>query len=278
MNWYYALNNEQLGPVDRTTLDRLAQEGTLTPQTLVWHEGMADWKLLAEATLPANAPALGGIVCAECGRVFPTDEVVKLGDGHVCAACKPVALQKLQEGVLGNGSAERIRQEHIQHEASIKSVGMLYLLGSVLTLAGGVMAVIGLVATSGTPSTQAGNAPPPVWVVMVPMFLLMAMSVLAFVTALGLRKLKPWSRIASGILSGFGLLGFPVGTLINAYILWLLFSKKGATVFSEDYQRVVAATPHVKYRMSIVVWIVLGLFVALILFGAVAALFVGTKQ
>ena len=81
---------------------------------------------------------------------------------------------------------------------------------------------------------------------------------------IGLRRLSPWARIPSGILSGFGLLGFPIGTLINGYILYLLFSKKGTTVFSEEYKRAIAQTPHIKYRTSLVVWILLGLLLLLI--------------
>ena len=66
------------------------------------------------------------------------------------------------------------------------------------------------------------------------------------------------------MLAGFGLLGFPIGTLINAYILYLFLSKKGRTIYSPEYQEVIAATPHVKYRTSIVVWILLALVVVLI--------------
>ena len=96
MNWYYAPNNEQLGPIDQAGLDRLVQQGTITPETLVWHEGLTDWQPLAQALPAANAPAAGGILCSECRRTFPVDQVVKLGGGHVCADCKPIALQKLQ--------------------------------------------------------------------------------------------------------------------------------------------------------------------------------------
>jgi hypothetical protein len=56
----------------------------------------------------------------------------------------------------------------------------------------------------------------------------------------------------------------PIGTLINAYILYLVFSRKGRTILSEDYQQVIAATPHIKYKTSIIVWIFLGLLVALL--------------
>ena len=61
-----------------------------------------------------------------------------------------------------------------------------------------------------------------------------------------------------------GLLSFPVGTIINGYILYLLFSKKGERVFSADYQAIVDATPHIKYKTSIIVWIFLVLLLLMI--------------
>jgi hypothetical protein len=262
MNWHYALNNEQLGPVDRATLDQLVREGIITPQTLVWHSGLADWQTFASATQPANAPATGGVLCSECKRVFPPDQVVKLGSGHVCAACKPVALQKLQEGVLGVGDSEQIRQEHLKHEASVKSVGILYLIGATFMGLGALIFPL-------RPSQPSGGAPSAV--AAAPIILMLGLATVFFVTGIGIRKLKPWARIVSGILAGLGLLAIPIGTLVNAYILWLLFSKKGATIFSDDYRRIIAETPHIRYKTSIVVWILIGLVVALVLFGLIGA-------
>ncbi|MEJ1963822.1 MAG: hypothetical protein WDO56_20595 [Gammaproteobacteria bacterium] len=87
----------------------------------------------------------------------------------------------------------------------------------------------------------------------------------------GLRKLRPWARITTLVLSGIGLLGFPVGTLINGYILYLLLAKKGKRIFEDDYPAIVAATPDVKHRTSVVTWIALGILV-LLLVGIVVAL------
>jgi hypothetical protein len=89
---------------------------------------------------------------------------------------------------------------------------------------------------------------------------------------MGLRKLRPWSRIASGIFSGFGLLGFPLGTLLSGCILYLFFPKKDSTVFSESYQRVIAATPHLEYRTPLYVWILLGIFLLLVVWAFVPVL------
>ena len=83
--------------------------------------------------------------------------------------------------------------------------------------------------------------------------------------ALGLRKLKPNVRIPAIILSALGLFAIPVGTIIAIYMLYLLGSAKGRTVFSEEYAQVIAATPHIKYRSSIIVRIFLWLILALII-------------
>ncbi len=41
--YYVAMNNQQSGPFDRAALQRLAQASQLTPQTLVWKQGMPNW-------------------------------------------------------------------------------------------------------------------------------------------------------------------------------------------------------------------------------------------
>ena len=152
------------------------------------------------------------------------------------------------DDVSANPEAEAIRREHINHEASIKAVGFLYYLG-------------GAVVLIGTVATLAGAPKDPRALLMLALALV---GVAQLFAGWGVRALRPWGRVVGCVLSVIGLLGFPVGTLINAYILYLFLSKKGRTIFSPDYQDVVAATPHVKYKMSIVVWIFLALIVGLI--------------
>jgi hypothetical protein len=272
MTWYYALNNQQNGPIEQVELERLLQQGVINAETLVWREGMANWQPYAQALSPApsvsTAPPVlggGGVVCSECGRMFAADEVIKLGNGFVCASCKPIATQKLSEGVLYVGGAEQIRKDHIKHEASVKSVGVLYYLGAI------GLGLVGTVFFFGVGFMPRGGGAARLEMPLLAIFFLVLGGLQGWV-GFGLRRLRPWARIPSGILAGIGLLGFPVGTLINAYILYLLFSKKGTMVFSEDYQEVMRQTPHIKYRTSIVVWVVLGLLLLLIGFVIVAAL------
>ncbi len=44
MNWYYAINHQQQGPVTEAQLHALAKDGVVTPDTLVWREGLANWQ------------------------------------------------------------------------------------------------------------------------------------------------------------------------------------------------------------------------------------------
>jgi hypothetical protein len=147
------------------------------------------------------------------------------------------------EDVAANPEADAIRRAHIGHEASIKAVGILYYLGAVLITVGALMFLRSDVATS------VG---------------LLVVGVAQLFAGWGVRALRRWGRILGCVLSALGLLGFPIGTLINAYILYLFLSKKGRTIFAPEYQDVIAATPDVRYRTSIVVWIVLALLVALV--------------
>lgn len=153
-----------------------------------------------------------------------------------------------------NPQSESIRREHINHEASIKAVGTLYYL-SMLGLA-----VVGLTTVFSTAAfAKSGMGGAVVGAVMV------LMAAVFFTVGRGLRKLQPWVRIPTVLLSILGLLGFPIGTLINGYIIWLILSKKGRLVLSPEYTAIVEATPQVKYRTSIVVWTLLGLIVLFVI-------------
>ena len=251
MNWFYAFENEQKGPFSEPEFQQLIAQGIVNSKTLVWREGLPAWQPYGTIALPpASVPlGIGGVACAECGGQFPPTEVIPLAGLMYCAGCKSIALQRLQEGLPASTGGEEIRRQYLKHEASVKSVGILYYLGGIaLTVLGGASLFAVVSAGRGLLSLFIGV-----------MLLLFGMGQL--VVGYGIRRLKSWARIPTAILSGFGLLGFPIGTIINAYIMYLVLCKKGKMVFSEEYRDVIAQTPHIKYRTSIVVWILLGLIV-----------------
>jgi hypothetical protein len=155
---------------------------------------------------------------------------------------------------LGGTDAESIRNEYLSHEASVKSVGALYMIGGLL-----FQAVSGLLMFARADVARGAFG---MLILLFPLI-----GILQLVTAFGLRGLQGWARIPTGILSALGLLSFPIGTLINGYILYLIFSAKGSMVFSDDYREIIAQTPHIKYRTSIIVKFFLLLVVLLVTFG-----------
>jgi hypothetical protein len=148
---------------------------------------------------------------------------------------------------------EAIRLDNIKHEASVRSIGTLYYIG------GGFLVIAAVLILTGVPF--GGEEALPVAAIAA---MYLVLGPLAIVVGRGLRQLRRWARTTSIVLAVVGLLGFPVGTLVNAYILYLLLSAKGKRLFEPDYAGIVAATPHIKYRTSIVIWILLGIIVLLV--------------
>jgi uncharacterized RDD family membrane protein YckC len=119
MNWYYVDQGLQAGPVDDAKFEELVRAGKIQPDTLIWREGMAAWMSYREA---ASAPRPSGVppagepgapagsgpeaVCAECGKIFPIQDMIHQAGGtdgmYICAGCKPIFLQKLAEGARLN--------------------------------------------------------------------------------------------------------------------------------------------------------------------------------
>lgn len=99
MSWYYAVGQDKQGPVSDEEFNQLVQQGTISNETLVWQDGMADWQPYSQiVTATSSGAGTAGIVCAECGGQFSFDDVIRFGDQYVCASCKPVHVQRMQEG------------------------------------------------------------------------------------------------------------------------------------------------------------------------------------
>jgi len=153
----------------------------------------------------------------------------------------------VNEALISN--AESIRREHLKHEASVKSLGMLYWLGGVILLLAGLVQLLNL-GERGVLAEILG-----------PALILMLVGGLQFWMGFGIHKLKKGVKIPLVLFSVLGLLGFPAGTIINIYILFLVLGKKGQMVFSDEYKEIIRETPHVKYKTSKAMKIILGLIV-----------------
>lgn len=166
------------------------------------------------------------------------------------------------EVITQHTEAETIRRKHINHEASIKSVGCLY----------GVMAIAMVIILITIGSSLVSES---LWAV----GLILGLGLLAAAVARGLRNLRRWAAVLAAVWSGILIiLGIPdlpqssIPMVISAYVLWLMVSPKGLFVTSLEYQIVIAQTPHVKRRTSVLVWVLLILLLAILSIGIYSAM------
>ena len=129
----------------------------------------------------------------------------------------------------------------------MKSIGTLYYLGAIilaLALVAYAIPFLSLVRFGGMGAYE-------ISMLLGGGLLIFGLVVLQWKLANGLRNLRPWVRIPIIVLSVIGLIGFPLGTLISAYILYLMLAAKSKMIFSQEYQQIIAATPHLRYRSSL---------------------------
>jgi len=140
MAWFYMDGNQEKGPIDKTQLQELINGKQVDGNTMVRNESMEQHRPLNElmrkkpaaakesappqppATAPATpAPTLekaetpekaeapevvSTVVCGQCHRSFPKGQVVTFDNEVICAACKPMFIQRLKEGVTIAGNFE----------------------------------------------------------------------------------------------------------------------------------------------------------------------------
>ena len=176
--------------------------------------------------------------------------------------------------------AELIRKSHLNHEANIQGFGCLYTLGGIMGILVGFFYIgLGVFFMAGGEPPQ-GTAPGADVNLMVSGILttlvgvvFLAIAVAQLFAGRSMQTLNPSGKTLAIIVAAIGMLQFPCGTMISGYLLYLLVSSKGTMVFSSAYKEVIQATPHIRYRTSIIVWIFLFLLIGVILLGIIAAIF-----
>ncbi len=146
--------------------------------------------------------------------------------------------------------SEEIRNQYLNHEASLRSIGLLYYFMGTTVLIAVFMFLFSLFSPTESPRNDI-----PLWGTA----LMALLSLIYLWLGRGFRTLNSKIKIPATIVAILGLISIPIGTLIGGYILYLIYSSKGRMVLSEEYSKVMAATPHIKTRTSVIVWIVLGM-------------------
>jgi len=142
---------------------------------------------------------------------------------------------------------EAVRRAHINHEASVQGIGSIWMLTSV---------ILGLISLSVT--LRLVQQP---WDLSTLAFVMLAWGLTGLFGWLGwsLRRLCAQARLPALVMAALALIALPIGTLVGVYMLYILGTEKGHFVLSEPYRQVILQTPHIRYRTSWVVLVVVGL-------------------
>jgi hypothetical protein len=157
--------------------------------------------------------------------------------------------------------AEQVRRMFFKHERAVKSISAFYMFGC-------LFAGLYLAACIG----MAYNDPLARPYALIGFAVLVLLFLVFYWIARGLWRLNPRIRTPLTLLSIIGLLGLPLGTILNAYILYLIHCEKGKYVFSPEYKEIIAQTLYIRPRISIVVWILFGLLLTMFGIGVIVAL------
>lgn len=165
--------------------------------------------------------------------------------------------------------AERIRRTYIGHEASVRSIGSLFFLGTIFAVIGAGFLFYMLILSPADLPPDADRSES-----MGLLAIVIGLIVVYALLGTGLRGLKSWARWGTTVLVGLTVLANmiqlnPFGLLIGGFILYLLLSPKATVVFSPAYKEVIAKTPHVRYRTSLIVKVALGLLILVLILAVV---------
>ncbi len=108
MSWYYAKDGEQQGPHTEEEFHAIVHSGNVTADTMVWKEGMVDWRPWGEVSSGEDSPANDSemVVCAISGNTVPRSNAIQLDGKWISAEHKEEAIQKLKTGGLTEVTGE----------------------------------------------------------------------------------------------------------------------------------------------------------------------------
>jgi uncharacterized RDD family membrane protein YckC len=119
-SWFYTdAEATQQGPVDEATLLAYNRDGTIQAGTLVWHEGMEEWKPFRDVAGPLFGVSEEGVparigVCAHSSQVYPLEEMIPYGEALIGLEHKDAFIQQLMEtGTVEVADATEKRFEYV---------------------------------------------------------------------------------------------------------------------------------------------------------------------
>jgi uncharacterized RDD family membrane protein YckC len=105
MDWYFADAGKPVGPFTDNDFNVQVANGTISPDTQVWHVGMKDWQpyatvasATAEPVSSAPIAPAGSAFCSQCGEVSALGGMIVYQEQLICVNCREVFFHRLHEG------------------------------------------------------------------------------------------------------------------------------------------------------------------------------------
>ncbi|MCP3921491.1 MAG: DUF4339 domain-containing protein [Desulfobacterales bacterium] len=96
MNWYYAIDREQVGPVDDKTFKELIYSEIIVGKTYVWNQSMEDWKTLDKIDLDIS---LASQILPNEEQTHTTNPPEKATDDkYTCQTCSIKSGKRVKSG------------------------------------------------------------------------------------------------------------------------------------------------------------------------------------
>jgi hypothetical protein len=132
-----------------------------------------------------------------------------------------------KDGVTVNQLNERDMQLHVS------ILGWLFVLGNGIVLSVGLM---GFLFFAGIGTVGAANGDPQALFILgligiIGLLLFAVLTVPGLLAGYGLLTRRSWSRVLAVVMGVLGMINIPVGTLIGAYALWVLFQEAATGYF-----------------------------------------------
>jgi uncharacterized RDD family membrane protein YckC len=100
MQWYYSNKGERFGPVSQAEFDQLIHDGVIMAGTLVWQDGMPEWRPYSTVFPGGGSPAAPDTeICAVSGKRYPRREMVQYDGKWISAEHRDQYFERLREGI-----------------------------------------------------------------------------------------------------------------------------------------------------------------------------------
>ncbi|MEA2012481.1 MAG: RDD family protein [Verrucomicrobiota bacterium] len=99
--WYYMSNDVPRGPYAERQIRDMIEDGQIKKKMLVRPDNSEGWSLTIETELASSfdgGEELTVVECEQCRKKFLSDELIEIGGIQICEKCKPMLLQKFEEG------------------------------------------------------------------------------------------------------------------------------------------------------------------------------------